>query len=165
MKTRREPIQGYQLPNGSTITEKENFTGWIRQIFDAPLQIRTGKYPWENKALPDLPKQERESIHQYIPETTQPMTLTPSINEWIQDHSSQNKFNTLKDEYSFVKRASSDELKQIYPKMDRKEILKEIQIEAKLKGITLKQRSCSRLRLRSKQRYRRSRSRSRSRSK
>jgi len=175
MKTRREPIQGYQLPDGSTITEKENFTGWIRQIFDAPLQIRTGKYPWENKALPDLPKQERESIHQYIPETTQLMTSTPSTNEWIQDHSSQNKFNTLKDEYSFVKRASSDELKQIYPKMDRKEILKEIEIEAKLKGITLKQRSRSRSRsrqrhsrshsrsrLRSKQRYSRSHSRSRS---
>ena len=162
MKTRREPIQGYQLPDGSTVTEKENFTGWIRQIFDAPLQIRTGKYPWENKALPDLPKQERESIHQYIPETTQPMTLTPSINEWIQDHSSQNKFNTLKDEYSFVKRASSDELKQIYPKMDRKEILKEIEIEAKLKGITLKQRSRSRSRSRSRQQYNRSRSRSRS---
>ena len=158
MKTRREPIQGYQLPDGSTMTEKENFTGWIRQIFDAPLQIRTGKYPWENKALPDLPKQERESIHQYIPETTQPMISTPSTNEWIQDYSSQNKFNTLKDEYLFVKGASFDELKQIYPKMDRKEILKEIEIEAKLKGITLKQRSRSR----SKQRYSRSRSRSRS---
>ena len=77
------------------------------------------------------------------------MTSTPSTNEWIQDHSSQNKFNTLKDEYSFVKRASSDELKQIYPKMDRKEILKEIEIEAKLKGITLKQRSRSRSRSRS----------------
>ncbi len=161
MKTRREPIQGYQLPDGSTMTEKENFTGWIRQIFDAPLQIRTGKYPWENKALPDLPKQERESIHQYIPETTQPMISTPSTNEWIQDYSSQNKFNTLKDEYLFVKGASFDELKQIYPKMDRKEILKEIEIEAKLKGIILKQRSRSR----SKQRYSRSRSRSRSRSK
>src|SRR5207237_535602 len=77
IKTRRETIQGYQLPDGSTMTEKENFIGWIRQIFDAPLQIRTGKYSWENKALPDLPKQERESIHQYIPEITQPMILTP----------------------------------------------------------------------------------------
>src|SRR5207247_5797750 len=159
MKTRREPIQGYQLPDGSTITKRENFTGWIRQIFDIPLQIRTGKYPWEDKALPDLPKQERESIHQYIPEITQPMTLTPSINEWIQDHSSQNKFNTLKDEYLFVKGASFDELKQIYPKMDRKEILKEIEIEDKLKKIILKQRSRSRSRSRSRQRYGRSRSR------
>src|SRR5256885_13818735 len=100
------------------------------------------------------------------------MILTPSTNEWIQDYSSQNKFNTLKDEYLFVKGASFDELKQIYPKMDRKEILKEIEIEAKLKGITLKQRSRSRskrysrsrsrLRSRSKRRYSRSRSRSRS---
>src|SRR5881275_2329273 len=86
------------------------------------------------------------------------MISTPSTNEWIQDYSSQNKFNTLKNEYLFVKGASFDELKQIYPKMDRKEILKEIEIEAKLKGITLKQRSRSR----SKQRYSRSRSRSRS---
>ena len=63
------------------------------------------------------------------------MISTPSTNEWIQDYSSQNKFNTLKDEYLFVKGASFGELKQIYPKMDRKEILKEIEIEAKLKGI------------------------------
>src|SRR5256885_4082914 len=91
------------------------------------------------------------------------MISIPSTNEWIQDYSSQNKFNILKDEYLFVKGASSDELKQIYPKMDRKEILKEIEIEAKLKGITLKQRSRSRSRSRSKQRYSRSRSRSKQR--
>ena len=41
----KEPKQGYQLPDGSIMTEKENFIEWIRQIFDAPLQIRTGKYP------------------------------------------------------------------------------------------------------------------------
>src|ERR1051325_2606207 len=164
MKTRKESMQGYQLPDGSTITERENFTGWIRQIFNAPLQTRTGKYPWENKALPDLPKKEQEPIHQYIPETTLPQMSIPSTNEWIQDHSSQNKFNTLKDEYLFVKKASSDQLKQIYPRMDRKEILKEIEEEAKIKGITLKQRSRSSSRSRSRQRYGRSRSRSRSRS-
>src|ERR1041385_5738837 len=151
MKTRKESIQGHQLPDGSTITERENFTGWIRQIFNAPLQTRTGKYPWENKALPDLPKKEQEPIHQYIPETTQPQIPTPLTNEWIQDHSSQNKFNTLKDEYLFVKKASSDQLKQIYPKMDKKEILKEIEEEAKIKRITLKQRSRSRSRSRSRQ--------------
>src|SRR2546429_2804573 len=163
MKANGKPRLGYQLPDGSTITEKENFVNWIRQIFNAPLHIRTKEFPWENKALPDIPVEVQEPVHQII----QTKSETSEIGmPWKQESHSQQKqkFESLKEEYSFVKKSSIDELRQIYPKMERNEILKEIEEEAKVKGIILRSRSRSYSRSRSRRRNPRPRSRSYSRS-
>src|SRR6266516_1599454 len=160
MRTNGEPKLEYQLPDGSTITEKENFVNWIQQIFNAPLHIRTKKFPWENKALPNIPMEDREPVHQ-------PIQINPEIPEklmpWKQEsHTDQQKFRSLREEYLFVKESPLNELRQTYPKMERNEILKEIREEAKIRRIRLESRSSSQgKRLKS---HSRSRSRSCSRS-
>jgi hypothetical protein len=43
-------------------TTKGDFYAGIREIFNQPLQTRTGKFPWEDKKLPELPKECKSSI-------------------------------------------------------------------------------------------------------
>jgi endonuclease IV len=59
----------YDYYDGSN--EERYFRKWIREIFDKPIHIRTGRYEWENKPLPEIPKdietyqKEYEQLEQY----------------------------------------------------------------------------------------------------
>ena len=53
---RKKAMNLHKGTHGSLKSIKIDFYQWIRSIFNKPLYERTGKYPWENKTLPEIPK-------------------------------------------------------------------------------------------------------------
>ena len=110
LQIKKGTMQRYELPDGTSTSEKTEFYKWIQQIFDAPLQIRTGKYPWENKELPSIPIQQ-ENLQEELQPKFQNQQNTEKSNNWINklNQKDQQRFNSLQEEYLFVKNSNREQ--------------------------------------------------------
>ena len=113
LRIEKGKMQRYELPDGTSTSEKLEFYKWIRQIFDAPLQIRTGRFPWENKELPSIPVQQDNLQEEFRPKFQDQNINIETPNNWI-NGSQQSKYNSLKEEYEFVRNSDKELLKEIW---------------------------------------------------
>jgi hypothetical protein len=161
------------VPGGTEIsaTEKADFYKWIKGIFDAPVQIRTERNPWDDKKLPPIPEQENMQTKLIMPE--QGLTIENQLPVFMTSESilsnqrSDSPYKSIQQEYDQINDLSRKEFRKIYPKLSKEEVLAEIKAEAKACNIQLRSRlrsKGSRSRSRSRSRSKGSRSRSRSRS-
>ena len=119
--------------------DKSNFYGWIRGIFNEPVQIRTGKFHWENKELPPTPKGNELSKEQELLDKILKAqgTAQQTSNQIVQPQSQimdqpSNLQQSLQTEYDQVKKMMEHDLREIYPKFTKSKYLEKLIMKQKL---------------------------------